>query len=270
VGKGTFLFWRVEMWGREGTFLFWRVEHAVGGTILVPKLVRSSATFMVRHDSKIQKWAMTKPALDNGAIQEHESPPHHFHSFTAPDNWERDSITVLERFYTGEEYVEAVAELHRVVAQSGGGRWSDDVAEYQDRINKHVPQQSGKYHVQTMADMQLFADKFAPHRLWGLFYKSEFPRLHQVAMRLLTMGVQSADVERSCKVHKIVKTKYRNRQTLKTVMQLMYCYINLRLLKKQEDKLDDNDALEDFLEQAILVNNEVDSEGEESVVEIVE
>jgi hypothetical protein len=38
------------------------------------------------------------------------------------------------------------------------------------------------------------------------------------------------------------------------VHKLLYCYINLRLLKKLEqgDKLDTDDVLEDFLSQGIL------------------
>ena len=44
--------------------------------------------------------------------------------------------------------------------------------------------------------------------------------------------LQSADVERSCKAHKIIHTKARNRLYTKTVQLLLFSYINLRLMNK--------------------------------------
>ena len=76
--------------------------------------------------------------------------------------------------------------------------------------------------------------------------------LEDIAIRLLTMATQSADVERTCKVHKLVHTKARNRLSNATVTQLVYCYVNLRLVKKMETEekgksFDADDDLEDFL-----------------------
>ncbi len=62
------------------------------------------------------------------------------------------------------------------------------------------------------------------------------------------MGVQTADVERCCKVHKVIKTKAHNRQLINTVKMLMYCYVNLRLLKKHDKTLDEGAGLDEFLE----------------------
>ena len=56
--------------------------------------------------------------------------------------------------------------------------------------------------------------------------------LAPVAVRLAVVAIQSADVERSCKAHKIIHTKARSRLYTKTVQQLLFAYINLRLLSK--------------------------------------
>ena len=72
------------------------------------------------------------------------------------------------------------------------------------------------------------------------------------------MATQSADVERCCKVHKVVHSKSRNRLKNANVTKLIYCYVNLRLLKKleaetgSEEVLDSNNDLEDFLGSAIF------------------
>jgi hypothetical protein len=65
------------------------------------------------------------------------------------------------------------------------------------------------------------------------------PKLYGIARRLLVISTQSADVERVCKAHKVVHTKVRNRLNNKTVHELLYCYVNLRLMKKiQEDEIE--------------------------------
>ncbi len=66
------------------------------------------------------------------------------------------------------------------------------------------------------------------------------------------MATQSADVERACKVHKLVHTRARNRMKHKLVTDLVFCYVNLRLMKKvrsnfNEKTVDAKDDLEDFL-----------------------
>jgi hypothetical protein len=76
---------------------------------------------------------------------------------------------------------------------------------------------------------------------------------------VLIMGTQSADVERVCKAHKVIHTKVRNRLKSKTVYKLLYCYVNLRLL----GKIDEDDTMTNFLEQAILDNIELEEEDDE-------
>ena len=96
-----------------------------------------------------------------------------------------------------------------------------------------------------------------PHTLWKIKYSRDYPKLTEPSIRVAVMATQSADVERVCKVHKLVHTKSRNRLKNKNVRLLLYCYVNLRLLKSldlehEDKKLDTEDDLEDFLYQAIL------------------
>ncbi len=84
------------------------------------------------------------------------------------------------------------------------------------------------------------------------------------------LSTQSADVERVCKVHKLVHTKSRNRLKNSNVYKLLYCYVNLRLLKSldldhADQTLDREDVLEDFLDQAILENTTPDEPSDEAI-----
>ena len=99
-----------------------------------------------------------------------------------------------------------------------------------------------------------------PVHLWRLHFASQFPKIYDIALRLLQMGTQSgADVERACKAHKLVHTKVRNRLLDEHVKMLLYCYINQRLFKKNKKTKDGkysfgsiNGDGEDFLDQTIL------------------
>ena len=91
--------------------------------------------------------------------------------------------------------------------------------------------------------------------------KTQFPVISDLAFRLCVMGTQSADVERVCKVHKLVHTKARNRLKNLNVCRLLFCYVNLRLLKSLEKpgSIDNNNDMEDFLSQAALLNTDEDA-----------
>jgi hypothetical protein len=73
------------------------------------------------------------------------------------------------------------------------------------------------------------------------------------------MVIQAADVERVCKAHTVIHTKVRNRLKNKTVYKLLYCYVNLQLLRK----IGEDDTMTNFLEQAILDNIGLEEEEEE-------
>jgi hypothetical protein len=174
-----------------------------------------------------------------------------------PQDWNRDCMTVLERFYIGTDLLAARNELYELVNQNG--EWGNDVQKIQELIE--VAAKENKYHIQIVLEQQVKALTIKPHLLWKMNYQSQFPKLTEVAIRLAVMTTQSADVERVCKVHKIVHTKVRNRLKNANVVKLLYCYVNLRLLKSLEVDhavRTDNDVLEDFLSQALL--DDVDEE----------
>jgi len=71
------------------------------------------------------------------------------------------------------------------------------------------------------------------------------PLVAEVAVRLSVLAIQSADVERVCKAHKVVHTKARNRLCNKLMQTLLFTYVNLRLINKVKTELGD------FLMQAL-------------------
>ena len=146
----------------------------------------------------------------------------------------------------------------------GHGEWGQDVAANQSDLQ--VNDVAGKSHIQVVVTQQLKSLKYHPHVSWITRYKNDYSLLAEIAVHLLTMATQSADVERSCKVHKIIHSKSRNRLNNKNVAMLMACYVNLRLLKSLEGgkNIDGHGDLESFLDNAILLDTEPDE-----VVEVV-
>jgi len=98
---------------------------------------------------------------------------------------------------------------------------------------------------------------------WKLTGKKQFPLLYDIGFRLAVAAIQSADVERCYKAHKVNYTVARNRIHNKTVHQLLYTYINLRLLKKCSK------GMEDFLTGAISGCND-EGEGGDTVTSTLE
>jgi hAT family C-terminal dimerisation region len=71
-----------------------------------------------------------------------------------------------------------------------------------------------------------------PTNSWRVYYSTEFPTLGEIAVRLVGLAIQSADVERCCKVNKLVHSKSRNRLKNENVVMLLSCYVNMRLLRR--------------------------------------
>jgi hypothetical protein len=112
--------------------------------------------------------------------------------------------------------------------------------------------------------------KHHPNTKWRLIFSTEMPKLYGIARRLLVMSTESVDVERVCKAHKVVHTKVRNRLNNKTHHELLYCYVNLRLIKKIQDEkdkkatpVDANGQWEDFFEAALIDGLEDEREQEQ-------
>ena len=166
----------------------------------------------------------------------------------APQGWEEDCDEVLRRFYSGADLFQAKAELNDLLLQEG--TWGKHVTDIKEHIA--VPHRN-KTHIQVVIEEQLKTVVLKSDKAWRAVFCKQFPKLAKVAVRVLTMATQSADVERSCKVHKIIHSKSRNRLKLRNVIKLMYCYVNLRLLQKIDKKgAADTAHLVDFLADAIL------------------
>jgi len=85
------------------------------------------------------------------------------------------------------------------------GKWGDDLDKYDEICGKMRTR--GKSHLQIAIEWQLSNLTYKPHRTWLVRYHEDFDLLYDPAVRVHTMSTQSADVERTCKVHKIRCTK---------------------------------------------------------------
>jgi hypothetical protein len=88
-------------------------------------------------------------------------------------------------------------------------------------------------------------------------------------VRLFVLAIQSADVERVCKAHKVIHNKARNRLLNKFVHMLLFTYVNLRLINKVKTELGDflMQALENELGEPARGEHDDTDEEEEGVPE---
>eukprot|EP00977_Amphora_coffeiformis_P024636 scaffold16502_cov177-Amphora_coffeaeformis.AAC.9 len=168
--------------------------------------------------------------------------------------WYPECRKVLKRFYDESDLVVAKTQLYELVNQTGN--WGDEVTESKSYIGVGAKQH--RFHIQSVIAEQLKAVDLKPHLLWKVSIGLQFPKLKDIAMRLLTMATQCADVERVCQVQKFVNSKVYGRLKNQNVKRLIYCYVNLRLLKNIGVERDEKNVVEDFLCDAIL---EEDIEG---------
>lgn len=178
-----------------------------------------------------------------------------------PDGWDDDCRAVLSRFYTGTDLIEALAELNDLVSQEG--KWGEEVTFIQEAVQ--VPTEPNKSRTLVVTEQHMKSTSQKPQISWKIKYKNQFPKLEEPAIRVLTMAC-SLDVERCAKVHAIVNSKRaRNHLKNKSVVKLLYCHVNLRLLKNVDEfhhGLDDDKDLEDFLSGAIDMNATLDAANE--------
>ena len=69
--------------------------------------------------------------------------------------------------------------------------------------------------------------------VWEVLGANQFTLCANLAICLSVLAVQSANVERVCKAHGVIHTKARNRLVNKLVQRLLFCYVNLCLLRKE-------------------------------------
>ena len=146
---------------------------------------------------------------------------------TLPIGWESECRAALSKFYEGSQLESAVDELKELVLRRGS--WGK-VIEHKQMLIRPPEDMVFANKVERVIWQQKKMGQTAND--WQLTGGTQFPFLAPVAVRLAVVAIQSADVERSCKAHKIIHTKARNKLYTKTVQLLLFTYINLRLLNK--------------------------------------
>ena len=164
----------------------------------------------------------------------------------------------MQCFYKGESLDHAETELNQFIAGEGSwGRYVSDLHEKSKLPFETTSDSCEKgFYIESVMTARALTISSHPDLLWKNTFQCEFPLLYEVARCFLVMSTQSADVECLCKAHKLIHTSMRNWLKNTTVLQLIYCYINLRLLNEQDNHGDQCDSNADdqvalFLEQAI-------------------
>ncbi len=152
---------------------------------------------------------------------------------------------IFAKFYNPVGVLKAKDEYYQMIMRHG--YWGDHIKALQQSI---VPPEDK--HFETPIDKVIWQqDQMLPtSNAWSVTGTTELPHLGPVAVRFAVLAVQSANVERVCKAHGVIHTKSRNRLKNSTVQQLLFCYVNLRLLSNVES------TVADFLLDAI--NNELE------------
>ena len=176
-----------------------------------------------------------------------------------PQCWKADCGSIVKRFYPeGPDRLAAMSELRSCILREN--TFGEELELAQKELGKMsgLPPAVGTLgHVAHEIKRQKVAlQSTDPVQLWKLDIGPTCPKLCDIALRLLMMGTQSADVERACKANKLVHTKVRNRLSNKNVKMLLFCYRNLRVLKKDiadgGERLDAEHLMEGFLNDALL------------------
>lgn len=171
-----------------------------------------------------------------------------------PHGWEEACKKVFDEFFELDvENINAMKELKDLLLRKG--EWGYVIRTKQDEIG---PKEKSFC---TAVDMLIWQQKNMKSTIedWELTGIKQFPVLGRLAKRLVCLSVQSANVERVCKSHKVIHSKIRNRLHVHTVHMLLYCFVNLRLIRRC------NDELGDFLLQCLAeceVRDDVDCRGD--------
>lgn len=166
-----------------------------------------------------------------------------------PADWESESEKVLKRFYSGKDLLDANAELMQILDHQG--KFGAHVERFQDALKTVLSNAEGRSHVQQVVDRQLPARDTVPHLVWKLSLRSSFPLVFEIARRVLAMGTTSIDASW---VGKLEKALGHNGLTNRKVLMLLYCHINLRVMKNKNNEagVEEMGAFEDFISQALL------------------
>jgi hypothetical protein len=152
--------------------------------------------------------------------------------------WEESCRTALLQFYKDCELNKAMSKLNNVLLRVGN--WGETIKQKQALlVVSEEEEASFKNDVDRIIFMQKRMAKLEVVSCWQVNGASQHPHLAPVAVKLAVVAVQSADVERVCKAHKVIHTKSRNRLLTTTVHMLLFTYVNLRLLRKCTQEIGD-------------------------------
>ena len=181
-----------------------------------------------------------------------------------PLSWQSECMKVIKKFYPdAADQDAAMSELNQLLLQIGP--WGDIIERKQKLID---PPDDVRAKLATIVDVEIWKQKKMTSTAaeWAVTGAQQFPKLAPIALRLDVLAVQSADVERVCKAHKVVHSKARNCLMTQTVHQLLFTYVNLRLLNKCTEEIGD------FLLQCVegCADDDDDDDDDDDEPEIVE
>ena len=178
--------------------------------------------------------------------------------------WYPECRKVLMRFYDDNDLILAKTQLYELVNQNG--LFGDEVAE--SRAYIEVDAAHHHFNIQTVVARQVKAFDLKPHLLWKISIGGQFPKLKDVALRLLTMATRCSDVQNVCEMENFVNKRICKRLKNDVVRNLLYCHINLKLVKNSGTENDQGNVVEDFLCESILdAEDETDVKSEEDCEE---
>lgn len=184
-----------------------------------------------------------------------------------PAEWESESEKVLKRFYSGKELLDSNAELMQILDHQG--KFGVQIERFREAVSTILPSLEGRSHTQRVIDRQLPARDTVPHLVWKLSLRSSFPLLSEVARRVLVMGTTSIDAAWTSKLEKALGS---NGLTNRKKLMLLYCHINLRVMKNKNNGsgVEDIESFEEFISQALLDEPDIPPPPAVKVEEVVE
>lgn len=183
-----------------------------------------------------------------------------------PDDWEEMVRAVFKPFCKDAGELVQVVESIMALIVDRQTVWGKKILEREAANQPPVSIEFG-----SNLERTIYMQKRQPSSTlaWRVDGTRAYPLLAEVAVRLSVLAIQSADVERVCKAHKVIHTKARNRLRNKLVHMLLFTYVNLRLIRKVKTELGDFllQALEEELDEPARSEDAAMDEEEEGALE---
>ena len=167
--------------------------------------------------------------------------------------WNKSTNQQIQTYWDNEEKnrmeAKAVNEMNTMFARSGGWGKYIELCQKGKQLTQEEMIKAKTEVDRVILEQQKTIVTGAIERAWQV-HKNSFPTLYDLGRRLLALSIQSADVERVCKAHGLIHTKSRNRLKQSNVQKLLFCYVNLRLIRQEYEKP------EDFLSQSSIMDDD--------------